>query len=135
MSHWESVKSRVDKTVYSKGGKIGYKTREIFGPALDDFDPNLEDLEQKREAVHKAISKVADPTNRETLEKTMTLSIAASYEKLRTTINYEKGLVPVTTNAVFDSFLPEETSIDSDFNEASYRESLKLVESLRRANQ
>jgi hypothetical protein len=135
MSHWESVKPLVDKTVYGKGGKIGYKTREIFGSALDDFDPNLEDLEAKREAVHKAIGKVADPTNRETLEKSMTLSIAASYEKLRSTINYEKTLAPAAINAVFDSFLPEETPIASDFNESSYRESLKLVESLRRATQ
>lgn len=137
MSNWESIKSQVDRTLY-KGTKLGYKTRESFGPALDDFNPNLEELEDKRLAVQGAIAKIADPVHRDTIEKNMTLSIAGSYEKLKNTVNYERSLVPPPrplTDAVFDSFLPQEPAIADSFNEASYRKGLKLIESLRRTSQ
>jgi hypothetical protein len=137
MSDWQSIRGKVDRTVY-KGSKVGFKTREIYGSALDDFNPDLEDLEDKKTAVMNAIGKISDPAHRETIEKNMTLSFAASYEKLKNTVNYERSLVPEPrplTDAVFDSFAPQEPAIAVSFNEASYRKGLELIESLKRASE
>ncbi len=137
MSDWESIRGKVDRTLY-KGTKVGFKTREIYGSALDDFNPDLEDLEDKKTAVMNAIGKISDPTHRETIEKNMTLSFAASYEKLRNTVNYERSLVPPPrplNDAVFDSFAPDEPTLAVSFNEDSYRKGVQLIESLKRASE
>lgn len=143
MSTWEDIRSRVDPNAYGKGGKLGYKTRTTFGSALDNFPLDLEDLEDKKTAVYSAINQVENPEEKAKLEKSLTLSIASTYEKMKNAVLYERSLAPeptVTVNSAFDAFLPEEDSapeveISSGFNEQSLNQALQMVERLKRSAQ
>lgn len=120
-NHWEKVRDRLERSYY-KSPRLSYRTREMFGPALDDFNTDLEDLEAKKAEVNRVISKIQDPDSRERVQNSMGMSIASTYEKLRGAVVHEREIIysiPVTSAATFDSFLTE--------SKASPRPALKRV--------
>lgn len=133
MGDWEKVRYKIDVSLY-KGTKIGYKTRQIYGSALDDFNTGLDDLDAKKAELERVKNLIEDDEGRERIGSTMTSAVTL-YEKLRNTVLYERSLLPPTVNAVFDSFAADEMEISSplDGNSESFRNALALVEQLRSA--
>lgn len=133
MGDWEKVRYKIDKSIYSKT-KIGIKTREMYGSALDNFNTELEDLDSKKAEINRVNQLVANDEDREKLSASMA-STASLYEKIKNAVIYERSLLPSTVNAVFDSFVSDEVHINSplDSNSESYRQAVALVEQLRRA--
>ena len=144
--HWESVQNKIDQGVYGKAGKIGLKTRREFGSALDNFNTTLETPADKRAEINKAIERIEQPELRDKFTNSMTQSTTASYDKLKNTLEYERGLLssaqPSSLNDMYDSFVPQKVFEISDAklvendaaeptaNSDSYNDALDWVQSL-----
>jgi len=139
--HWESVKDKLDRSFY-KSPRIGYRTREQFGPALDDFNTELEELDAKKAEVYRVINNIPDQELREKFLNNMTMSIASTYDKLKGAVVHERGLLysnKISNSATYDSFLttPEvvpapklssKAPTKSVLEQEHYLEALKLIE-------
>lgn len=138
--HWERVKDKLDRQFY-KSPRLGYRTRELFGAALDDFNTDYEELDSKKDEVERVIKNIPDKEVRDKLYASMTASTASSYDKLRAAVIHERELLykDRNVNSVYDSFLPAETkasppkqlSTRSVFEDDEYRQAVALIDRLQ----